>query len=160
MYDSKNTDPGICDRYECTHRSMESFILLIFFQPYGKEILRKSLVRDCLLPREVFNELQRRDDNLWDWTKDHKKMFIELDEEQAKQVKAIVSKFPKLTDREKTTPDADPFVIGLALSKSWTVITSEHSNPGGKPRIPDVCKNYNIKCIKIVEFFRERGWRY
>lgn len=69
-------------------------------------------------------------------------------------------KFPTLIDSEKTTPDADPFVIGLALSKGWTVIASERSNPGGKPRIPDVCRNYNVKCIKLVEFIRERGWKY
>lgn len=87
-------------------------------------------------------------------------MFIELDEEQIKQVKIIVSKFPKLIDSEKTTPDADPFVIDLVISKSWTVISSERSNPGGKPRIPDVCRNYNVKCIKLVEFLRERGWKY
>lgn len=88
-----------------------------------------------IVPKEVFNELQRRDDDLRDWAKDHKKMFIELDEEQTKEVKIIVSKFPTLIDSEKTTPDADPFVIGLAFSKGWTIIASERSNPGGKPKI-------------------------
>jgi hypothetical protein len=113
-----------------------------------------------IAPKEVFNELQRRDDDLRDWARNHKKMFIELDEEQAKEVLIIVHKFPTLIDSEKTTPDADPFVIGLALSKGWTVIASERSNPGGKPRIPDVYRNYNVKCIKLVEFIRERGWKY
>ena len=122
-----------------------------------EEIIREGLL---IAPKEVFNELQRRDDDLWDWAKDHRKMFIELDEEQAKHVKAIVGKFPKLIDSRKTTPDADPFVISLAMSKSWTVIASEHSNPGGKPRIPDVCRNYNVRCIKLVEFIREKGWKY
>ncbi len=122
-----------------------------------EEIIRKGLL---IAPKEVYNELQQRDDDLWNWAKDHKKMFIELDEEQAGQVKVIARRFPRLIDSEKTTPDADPFVIGLALSRSWTVIASESSNPGGKPRIPDVCRNYDIKCIKLVEFLRERGWRY
>jgi hypothetical protein len=122
-----------------------------------EEIIHKGLF---IAPKEVFNELQRRDDNLWDWAKNHKKMFIDLDEEQVRLAKSIISKFPELIDSEKTTPDADPFVIGLAFSKSWAVIASERSNPKGNPRIPDVCRDYNIRCIKVVEFLRERGWKF
>ena len=122
-----------------------------------EEIIRMGLL---ISPKEVYRELQQRDDELFNWAKDHKMMFIALDEEQTNQVKIIMSKFRKLTNDEKTTPDADPFVVSLAMSRAWIVITSERSNPGGKPRIPDVCTHYSVKCIKLLQFLRERGWKY
>ncbi|MBU7023811.1 MAG: DUF4411 family protein [Theionarchaea archaeon] len=118
-------------------------------------IHRKSLIA----PQEVFNELQSRDDDLLKWAKNHKDMFIGLDKEQITWVRDIEKEYPELVDSKKTTAVADPFVISLAMSKDWTVITSEKSSPG-KPRIPDVCRGYEVKCIGIMEFFRERGWEY
>lgn len=120
----------------------------------------ESIYRERLLiaPQEVLNELKGRDDDLWKWARNHRSMFIKLDEEQMGLI--LLSEHQELIDEKKTTPDADPFVIALAVSKRWTVISSEHSNPGGNPRIPDVCKKYNTKCVKIVDFFRERGWQY
>ena len=132
-------------------------IFLTLWERNLEEMIYEGLL---IAPKEVFRELQQRDDDLWNWVKVHKKMFIELDKEQIRQVKVILGEFPKLIDSRKATCDADPFVIGLALSKNWTVITSERSNPGGNPRIPDVCRYYNIKCIRLIEFLRERGWKY
>lgn len=122
-----------------------------------EEVIRMRLL---IAPKEVYNELQRRDDELWNWAKNHKIMFIALDEEQTNQVKTIMSQFQNLVDNRKVTPEADPFVISLAMSKGWTVITSEHSNPGGKPRIPDVCIHYGVKCIRLLQFLREMRWKY
>jgi len=88
-------------------------------------------------------------------------MFKDLDEVQVKLVRVIVKNFPKLVDVGKTTADADPFIIALAKSKDWTVVTSEIPDPQRKrPKIPDVCQVYDVKCISLVEFFREQGWRY
>jgi hypothetical protein len=91
--------------------------------------------------------------------KNHRDMFIGLDKEQITEVRDIEKKYPELIDNKKTTAVADPFVIALAISKDWAVITSEMSSPG-KPRIPDVCKQYRVKCIGIMEFLREMGWEY
>lgn len=130
------------------------------FQTLWKKDLEKIIHEKLLIaPREVFNELQPRDDDLWKWARNHKDMFIGLDEEQVLLVRNIEKKYPELIDSKKTTAVADPFVIALAISKDWAVITSEMSNPG-KPRIPDVCREYNIKCIGIMEFLREMGWKY
>lgn len=130
------------------------------FQTLWNKDLEEIIHRKLLIaPQEVFNELQPRDDDLLKWAKNHKDMFIGLDREQIKQVKDIEKKYPALIDSKKTTPVADPFVIALVVSKDWTVITSEKSNPE-KPRIPDVCKEYKVKCIGIMKLFRERGWEY
>jgi hypothetical protein len=123
--------------------------------------LEDLVSKDCLIaPREVFNELEKWDDELLKWAKKHKKMFKDLDNDQLQQVGKILKDFPNLIDPNKTTPDADPFVIGLAISRDWKVITSEKPSAGGRPKIPDVCKKYNMKCISLLEFFREQKWAY
>lgn len=116
--------------------------------------------RRLVAPREVFKELENLDDELLKWARNHRGMFEDLDYQQVDQVKDILRRFPRLVDENKIIPDADPFVIALARSKGWTVITSENpGNPGGPPRIPDVCKEYEVRCIKLLEFFREQKWK-
>ena len=117
-----------------------------------------------IAPREVLKDLEKyfdENDELLKWTKKHKGFFEDFDEEQQKQVKNILAKFNNLIDEKKTTSESDPFVIALAITKGWKVITSEKpTSPGGKPKIPDVCDKYGIKCIPLLEFFREQKWYF
>jgi len=121
---------------------------------------------ELIAPREVLNELEKQDDELLKWAKKHKKMFKDLDNEQQRQVRNILKEFPRLVDENKETAEADPFVIALAISKGWTVITSEQpanieANPSARPKIPDVCGHYNVKCVyELIEFFREQKWKF
>ncbi|MBM4135570.1 MAG: DUF4411 family protein [Nitrospira sp.] len=120
-----------------------------------------------IAPREVLNELEKygdKNDELLKWVKQHKEMFKDLDDDQLNQVRDILKHFPTLVDTNKTTPEADPFVIALAMSKGWMVITSEQpanltANPSARPKIPNVCEHFNTKCIyELLEFFREEKW--
>lgn len=123
--------------------------------------LEDLISENCLIaPREVLSELGKWDDELLKWAKKHKKMFKDLDYDQMQEVTKILKDFPSLVDPNKTTPDADPFVIALAISKDWTVVTSEKPSTGGRAKIPDVCKKCNVKCISLIEFFREQKWTY
>jgi len=89
------------------------------------------------------------------------KMFIPLDSDQSREVSAILEKFPGLVDRNKTIPEADPFLIALAKCRAWTVVTSERpSNSSVRPKIPNVCKSLNVRWIKLLEFFREIDLKY
>jgi predicted nucleic acid-binding protein len=123
----------------------------------------EKLVNQGLLiaPKEVFNELKKVDDDLIDWAKNHQEMFIPLDEEQLQEVTNILARSQGLIDARKIT-EADPFLIALAKCKGWTVITSEKpkTDPNAPPKIPDVCRQHNVKCISVIEFFREQGWEY
>lgn len=116
---------------------------------------------DLISPKEVMKELEQRDDAILIWAKANRAMFQGLDNEQLEQVKRILKDFPKLIDPYKTTPAADPFVVSLASSKGWTVITSEKfGSPGGLPKIPDVCKKFGVKCVPLLDFFREKEWKF
>lgn len=120
-----------------------------------------------IAPREVLNELEKygdKNDELLKWAKKHKEMFKDLDYDQLNQVRDILKHFPTFVDTNKTTPEADPFVIALATSKGWMVITPEQpanltANPAARPKIPNVCEQSNTKCIyELLEFFREEKW--
>lgn len=115
--------------------------------------------QELISPIEVLKELSKRDDELLNWIKkkDIRKMFKVLDNEQTEWVYEIMRRFPPLVDTLASTPIADPFVVALALSKGYSVITSETTKKG-KVKIPDVCRAYNIKCLKLLEFFREKKW--
>lgn len=139
------------------------------FPSVWKEIENLISQGYLIAPREVLNELERyfdKNDELLKWAKKHKRMFKDLDDAQLQQVQNILKEFQRFVDETKETPEADPFVIALAMSKRWTVITSEqpanlNANPGARPKIPNVCEHYNVKCIyQLLEFFRERKWKF
>ena len=115
-----------------------------------------------IAPKEVLKELNRQDDEISRWAKQHTQMFIDLDICQTQELSNILKRFPNLPDFNKTHADADAIIIALAKCKGWSVITNEkHSrNPQGKPKIPDACDHYNIKCLSLFDFFRVQGWRY
>lgn len=114
-----------------------------------------------IAPREVKRELAKRDDALLKWANSHRHMFKSLDAQQAALVKQIQGKFPKLVDPNKETPDADPFVVALAISRGFLVVSSEiPANPGADPKIPDVCKVYKVVHLDLLEFFRKEKWRF
>lgn len=115
---------------------------------------------EMVAPLEVLNELQKQHDELFAWAK-KQKCFKDLDADQIDYVKKILREFPSLIDEKKTVPDADPFVIALALAKGWRVVSSE--NPAGvsvRKRIPDVCAHYKVPCLGLLEFFRDRQWNF
>lgn len=119
--------------------------------------------------QQVYEELKKKDDEIFQWVKQRKKMFKELDQEQVILAQDIITKFPQLIDPQKETPDADPFVIALALVKKrdltllgdqCIVTTEEKLGSRNKPKIPDVCGHYALKHFSSLEFFNNEGWRF
>jgi hypothetical protein len=121
-----------------------------------------GLVRErrLLAPREVYNEISKRDDDLYAWSKLHKQMFCEPDSRQQAIVRQILTSHPRLVDASKDTPDADPFVVALAEAGSHVVVCSEKGNMQGRVRIPDVCRARRVRCIRPLEMFRELKWSF
>lgn len=121
-------------------------------------------------PEEVMKEVSKKDDELRNWTKQHKKMFIQLDEFQIQKVIEIQSKYPSFVDPDKENPVADPFVIALALEKDpqqtiipmekKRIVVSEEKLRGNKIKIPYVCQQYDIECIDVFELFRREKWKF
>ncbi|MDD7219741.1 MAG: DUF4411 family protein [Clostridia bacterium] len=62
---------------------------------------------------------------------------------------------------------ADPWLIAAAAAKGYTIITFEQSagkisekNPSGKPKIPDIAKEFGVKCEDIFYFMRKMNIKW
>ncbi len=119
--------------------------------------------RRLIAPEEVKEELL--DDELKNWIKDKKDMFVKPDSEQIKMVKEILEKFPFLAKPEKPDgPNADPWIIALAIKSKkqrlfkYIIVTEESKTKSN--RIPAVARHYGIECINLRELFEREGWKF
>jgi len=140
------------------------------FRSLWRELAALAEQGRLIAPREVLNEIERWEDDLSEWVKRHKKMFKPLDHEQLRHVQDVLAKFSGLIDKNKQTPDADPFLIALAMVRKrprnallypvdCIVVTQEKPSRGGRPKIPDVCAHYGVECIDILTLFRRENWQ-
>jgi hypothetical protein len=117
---------------------------------------------DLQASHEVLIELEKRDDEVHAWAKDRKEgMFVQIDDEQQVCVASILKDHEKLVDTRRNRSAADPFVIALAEVTGCAVVTGEKGTGSlDRPNIPDVCKVRGVRCLGLLELFREQGWRF
>lgn len=118
--------------------------------------------------REVYDELKdHAEEDLLEWLKHHKSMFIETDVAIVGHAKAIINDV-YTTYKGGYKPDqknaADPFVVAVALSRQAVVFTQEHRqdphNPSevNAPKIPTVCDSCDVDCVNLHEFIEREGF--
>jgi len=116
-----------------------------------------------IAPREVFRELEGKEDEVLKWAKKNKSMFLDPDDQQLQWGSRIEEEFPGLVDPDKTTADADPFVVALAICSDAAVVTQERSvshRTSSRVRIPDVCAHHRVDCVTLRDFFKRQGWKF
>ncbi len=61
---------------------------------------------------EVYNDLEKKDDELFKWCKDRKaKLVVDIDDNIQAHVARIMKSYPRLVDTVKGRSSSDPFVI-------------------------------------------------
>ena len=109
---------------------------------------------------EVLRELSKKADGAHAWMKTRPEMVISVDAQIEGHVREIMRRYPRLVDTKKGRSGGDPFVIAVARARNLTVITSENLQGNIQvPKIPDVCQHMGIPCIRLLDFFREQGWK-
>jgi len=108
---------------------------------------------------EVYNELEKKDDELFAWCKERKEaLFREIDEKIQEIVKDILRDHSRLVDTVKGRSGADPFVIALAeTTNPFMVVVTEEAR--GKVRIPDVCEARGIKWRNLADMIEDEDWK-
>jgi hypothetical protein len=108
---------------------------------------------------EVYNELEKKDDELYKWCKERKeKMFVEIDDDIQRLVTGIMANHPRLVDTVKGRSAADPFVIALAQTANpFMVVATEEF--AGKSRIPDVCSAKKIEYCRLADMIERENWK-
>ena len=140
------------------------------FPTLWKKVEELIQLRRIIAPEGVKKEIEKGDDELKEWIKDKniKKMFIKPDENQIKNVKKILKEYLFLAKADKPEePNADPWLIALAIVKkeeeskqlirnTYIIVTEE--SPGKIHRIPWVCKEIGIECIKFIGLIQRERW--
>ncbi len=108
---------------------------------------------------EVLYELERKDDEVYEWAQQRPDLFIPIDENIQAIVSEILSQHRTLIDSRRNRSSADPFVIALARQYSCVVLTDEQpTGSSRRPHIPDVCSAYGIVFDNLLGFIRRQGW--
>jgi Domain of unknown function (DUF4411) len=104
---------------------------------------------------DVLVELSSKDDDIHKWAKSRGGIFRELDGDIQYSAIEILTSHPNLLDLKNKKSSADPFLIAVARANGGIVVTEEvYSGGPDRPKIPDVCKHYNIDCINLLTMLR------
>jgi Domain of unknown function (DUF4411) len=109
--------------------------------------------RRIIAPREVYNELIRKDDDMAAWAKIRVELFVEPSIEVQGEAGQILALLPNPGMRD----GADPFVVAEAKVRQFTVVTYEGRSFSGVPtknwakRMPGICKEVGVECRTVPE---------
>jgi predicted nucleic acid-binding protein len=114
-----------------------------------------------LCPGQVLAELRRKDDDASEWLEKRKTMIVVKEDVAVWNLAQRISTAnPGFIDHDRTNPQADPYVVALAKSLGWAVVTSERSKGFGAVNIPSVCRKESVPSLTLIEFFEKEGWRF
>ncbi|MFZ3122502.1 MAG: DUF4411 family protein [Thermodesulfovibrionales bacterium] len=117
-------------------------------------------------PEGVLGEIQHiGSTELKAWAKQYRGVFIPHDQQIQTEAKNIQTRFPGFIDPNAIHDEADRYVIALAKSRGFSVVTHETSakskrRPPRSHYIPDVCSELSIQCIEFVELMRREKWSF
>ncbi|MCA2979205.1 MAG: DUF4411 family protein [Myxococcaceae bacterium] len=112
-------------------------------------------------PKDVLLELEKKaDTGLHEWV-EQSGSVVELDTPDLMESARIVNTYRRLIEHKPKRSGADPIVIAVASARKAAVVTKEGlSGTLAKPKIPDVCKEEKIPCLKLLDVFRKERWRF
>ena len=124
--------------------------------------LEAAIIRgDVISPEEVGDELSKKHDGVFQWTKAQSGLFVPMDDPTQDMTSKVLAKFPRLVKALSGRNRADPFVIALAKVRKGTVATAERARGSPeRPRIPLVCDFFNIPCVNLLDMIRAMGWKF
>ena len=114
---------------------------------------------ELLAPLEVYGEIEVGKDKIYGWCKNNKQMFKDIDECQIQKLQEIKKHYDKnYWENEINKPKwADPWVIALSICEEAVIVADEKKT---KNRIPAVCSVFGLKCLELIDFFKETGLKY
>ncbi len=117
--------------------------------------------------RMVMDELGSKPDPLYVWAQGQSGFVLAVTQPVSNRAAELIGQFPILIDPQASKPQADPYVIALAETEHWIVVTQETfatTKTSGKRRkrtyIPDVCHAINVRCIDFLELMKKEGWKF
>ena len=125
-----------------------------------------GIQKRIFIPKAVFEEITRTEDELSKWIKTSNISVHELNESVTNCLNIIFTANPShrfLVDNIKQRSLADPWVIAHAMSERACVVTKEEKVTAinsDKIKIPNVCENMKVRCINDYDFIGELNMRF
>ncbi len=136
------------------HRNYYSPDMVPEFWPWLEFQARKGA---CKIPPMIFAEIKPKDEHFKEWLARNKKDLILGQDEKTEFVRQVITEGygGNLTDADLEQVGGDPFLIASALEdpKHRSVVTEETSKPnaqGANRKIPDICKDLQVRCINTL----------
>jgi hypothetical protein len=131
------------------------------FGPLWDVIAKMIEAHEILAVDEVKWEIRRKDDDVAKWVLAQRGLFVPLEHDIQKATKEVLAACPRLMAQHGANRNsADPFVVGLALTRGGTVVTQETpANSSRKPRIPDACIAVGVPWMTLPDFVDAQGWQ-
>jgi len=118
------------------------------------------------IPELVYEEIEKGEDNLFEWLKNSDIPIKKIDGEVTNCLKEIYSSNPDhkyLVSSNGIHSKADPWVIAHAMKEKAIVVTKEKKDfirKQTKIKIPHVCDNMNISWIDDFDFIKNLNIKF
>ena len=118
--------------------------------------------RRFFISEEVLEELREKDEPASEWAEARLELLvIPTDSNIMRATRGVLTGHPLLVKNMKNRNRADPFVIGVASLYGATVVTGEGSDgSANRPKIPYVCDQIGVECIRFLELIQNEGWSF
>jgi len=119
--------------------------------------------RILIAPDEVFIELERGGDEIYEWAKAHSEMFLQPDKAVQAEVERIVNTWGSFVPTlSHDGVWADPYVIAFAVVNQGVVVTGEGrvGSNARVPKIPNICDSLGVPCTNLLGLLRSQGLRF
>ena len=125
--------------------------------------INKLIQADRLKMSQIVFDEAMRDTEIDLWCKQSQlkpSLQVVPDESVQEKVREVLSEFPKMLDDRPGKLGGDPWVIALAMTSPNYIVVTEESPTKSKnrPKIPDVCRHFDVRYIKIVELIKTENW--
>ncbi|KSV67256.1 hypothetical protein N182_34050 [Sinorhizobium sp. GL2] len=119
----------------------------------------KALVSGlAVVPEAVMDELDKKSKDAHAWLKQRSEAIVGYETTIQQEAKLILAAHPKLVMVKKVSFAADPFVIATAAVRGLAVVSEEGPGSPAKPHIPDVCRQKNVECMRLIAMIRAQAW--
>ncbi len=141
---------------------------LINLKPYRKDVFptiwnkleNMIKTRELISHEEVYKEITVGKDIIYNWCKDNIKMFKDLDECQIQKFQEIKRQYDSTywqNELNRTGRWADPWIIALSICEEAIIVADEKNVAN---RIPFIANILKVKCLKLLDFFKEIEIKY
>jgi hypothetical protein len=114
-----------------------------------------------IAPQVVYRELTKQDNEMAEWVKLRRRMFVEQDTVQDALMRQLARAFPILIDPVRSftcASTADQLVVALAKSRGCLLVSEEKKGSYQKPKIPQLCGHLGVTQISFADIIRREGW--